>query len=79
MTGPDTNMNNGHRARRSRETSTANGVPSPAVLDPSGARARRGDVANAHASRGPRHRVAKPTTQMTTIAAQNLVMLATAA
>jgi hypothetical protein len=36
MTGPDTNMNNAHRARRSRETSTANGVPSPAVLDPSG-------------------------------------------
>jgi hypothetical protein len=35
MTGPDTNMASAHRDRRSRETSTANGVPSPAVLDPS--------------------------------------------
>ena len=35
MSGPATNMASVHQARRSRETSTANGVPSPAVLDPS--------------------------------------------
>src|SRR5215218_4963331 len=35
MTGPATNMARAKRARRSRETSTANGVPSGAVLDPS--------------------------------------------
>ena len=35
MTGPATNMTSAHRARRSRETSTANGVPSPAVRAPS--------------------------------------------